>query len=289
MSFPESLVEHPFARINVSPDAQEVIDAMKKVHGFNEAVHEIICNTKAYMEMVEEQQTLAPKTKEEHQKELEAVNKKGKPWIGKYLRCFTAEYLEHGKNELRTWSFPKIVWEHFQQMVRTLYPDTGCPEPDICFNKYGITLFDTWDTWAAACPNVPPFLRVFNQLPAYADFAFQEMEIRKMDKDQRYLQLIYQVWCGPRLCGTMQSDGTCHHSGQMHQFTKKPRGWVNGRGWTSGNVYQIGHETSVDLDEQHWVAIFDMEDGKLVKKRDYDWTEFYDDWSNGYPKIYYYD
>jgi hypothetical protein len=81
---------------------------------------------------------------------------------------------------------------------------------------------------------------------------------------------LYNVCCGPRLCGKLAADGeTCVHFPGTLQIHHPPVEWEDRKGWVRGNPFEVRHQKP----EQGpaWEPFYDYdENGRWKKMRDYD-------------------
>jgi len=299
---------HPFRHPDNSPKLQDVIDVMEKVPAFNDVTTKIKDLTTKYVELEKQrlelivQEGFNPITEttgwinEDIERELKEttaaltpLNEEGKALIGQYLQIFFNEYKKHDCGQLRTWSFPKVVWQHYQNMVSHWFDYSPNQPPAELFSTDGLTLLSPWSFWARDHHDIPPFLKIVDQTPIYDRNNYPtEWEMQKVNGDGQLIQEIYQVRCGPRLCGTRISgipNTGCNHPDRVYQFTKRPVEWVAGQGWAKGNPFQAQHQPFAFQNEKwdpfyklRWPTPF-VRTSKMVPKRDPEYLEFYEDLS----------
>jgi len=265
--------QHPWARPGTAPTADEVDAAMREVPEFDEIIAAIKKKASCYEDIKQEERNLlmddtfhditdktgleTPSVKAKRkvkQSELDVVDKKIKGLMNNYLRLFYQEYIKYSRNELRMWSFPMIVWRHYQQLfceVAARYDRQPNFELDECFESGNVVQDNKWNEWARnLLDDFPPSLVIYgepkyfriNQKPEGKECP--EWETCMVDGHGNIVQMIYHVFCGPRLCGTRVGGGpesVCDHQGHAHQFTKRPTEWRPQQGWIAKNPYRYNH------------------------------------------------
>jgi hypothetical protein len=249
---------HPLTIPGTAPTADEVDVAMREVLGFHEIVDGIGKLATHYKGFKKEESDLStegmfhdltdiaaydsPSVQDKRkviETELKIVDKQIKILMNNYLKMFYQEYIKHRRNELRMWSFPTIVWQHYQKMFCDVTEQRPDFEINECFDNGNVVPGSKWNDWVKRQVDTFPPSLIIHGKEAKSFFTSQglEWEMHVVNGHEQLVQTIYHVYCGPKLCGT-RVDGryeiVCKHPGHAHQFTKAPREWYPQEGRHSG-------------------------------------------------------
>ncbi|KAH5356778.1 hypothetical protein HBI49_153190 [Parastagonospora nodorum] len=282
MSLLEEL-PHPLAIPGTAPTADEVDVAMRELPGFQEIVDGIEKCASRYETFKKEESDLfmddtfhdftdiaACDSPSVHDKrkaietKLKVVDKQIKILMNNYLKMFYQEYRKHSRDELRMWSFPTIVWQHYQKMFCDVTRQRPDFELDECFDNGNVVPGSKWNGWVKGQVDAfPPSLIIHGkEAKSFSTSQGSECEMHMVNGHGQLVQTIYHVHCGPKLCGTRVDGGpeiVCKHPGHAHQFTKRPREWDPQKGWYSGNPYRYNHRPAHSRYEPELGAFVQLE------------------------------